>query len=246
MDIAKTAEATTTVLTVADGSAYPTGPVPHRCWHDMHGFDGAPVPVAVMRSHGKKLPRGSYDVTGYFCSPSCAMAYARRGRTLANVDMTREMLRSAYGQKCVRVADPYETLTAFGGKVTIEEFRARNAADVPVKMLEPRLVIYNPSVSQDVKFKKISDNTRALSAASSGRSIFDPPVHMPSSSSSPMPAGGLAPGVPLMSRGVHVVSPAARVPASASNKVSVTSWLKPSPTIRKATPAPAKDTQLWP
>uniref|UniRef100_A0A6C0CA11 MYM-type domain-containing protein n=1 Tax=viral metagenome TaxID=1070528 RepID=A0A6C0CA11_9ZZZZ len=96
------------------------------CLWDAHPFPGDPFPLPEM------LHKGKYYVTGYFCSPNCALAHnlfvikdskVHVRKTLV-YSMYREMMGLSMDEKIELVeAPPKGTLINFGGTDSIEAFR---------------------------------------------------------------------------------------------------------------------------
>jgi len=96
------------------------------CLWDGHPFPGDPFPLPEM------LHKGKYYVTGYFCSPHCALAHnlyyikdskVHLRKTLV-YSMYREMMGLGMDERIdLTEAGPRETLVNFGGKDSIEVFR---------------------------------------------------------------------------------------------------------------------------
>ncbi len=99
-------------------------PVKALCWHCCHPFDGPKLQFPV--SHDDRTNR--FRVVGAFCSWECVKAYNRDTFTRHMSSINSVNIRYYYKQvtgKCdtIRSAPPRVALKAFGGHLTIEEFR---------------------------------------------------------------------------------------------------------------------------
>lgn len=93
------------------------------CWWCAHPFEG--MPCFVPTKFDEK--RGRFKVTGNFCSWNCAKSYTLfdnagniRGRNMNMFLMLMLKLKLPYNVKC---APRRECLKAFGGFLTIKEYR---------------------------------------------------------------------------------------------------------------------------
>ncbi len=102
-----------------------------RCWHDHHKFpgNGEKKYLLPIKKSGSP-PSGSYQGIGSFCSWECMLAYVSPD--------TRPLMRDSIGYitellahenpeldvSTIKPAPPFEVLKAYGGVVSIEEFRA--------------------------------------------------------------------------------------------------------------------------
>lgn len=127
-----------------DADVYPES-TDTLCWHCCHAFECRPVPLAL--SYDSK--REAFRVYGTFCSFECAGAYARDtpvpGSSGGAVGMAMfQMFREVTGctdPRRYRKAPPRCMLRAFGGTMTIEEFRAASGDDRPELVRVPRKCI---------------------------------------------------------------------------------------------------------
>ena len=113
------------------------------CWHCCHPFSGPPLPMPVRYDERLDL----FHVTGTFCSWGCMKAYNMDSSSyMRHVNAT---VITLFYKKCVgklegiRPAPPRLALQAFGGPMTIEEFRGceRNMMILPPKMIMHRPVV---------------------------------------------------------------------------------------------------------
>jgi hypothetical protein len=102
-----------------------TGDIDRLCWHCCHPFEGPAIPFP--KSYDEK--RRQYSVFGSFCSFACVSGYNRdRGRThpgrSAGINIFH-LYKDATGSRSPPpTAPPRELLRAFGGHMSIHEFRS--------------------------------------------------------------------------------------------------------------------------
>jgi hypothetical protein len=116
---------------------------PICCWNDGEKFDTIPVP----------LPRGQLDdgriqVCGVFCSVSCAKRYSidymgyRVGFQSMMMSTVCEQLFGDASLGCVAAAPPRNTLTRYGGHLSITAYRSGILNHTNVTLCSPPLVQY--------------------------------------------------------------------------------------------------------
>lgn len=99
------------------------------CWWDCHPFNN--IPIGIPISYNKR--KDTYQVYGCFCSFECALAFKKSDRKLFNIsnDIFYD-LRKRFGHSetdgtgqfiTLKSALPRTSLSIFGGKLTIAEFR---------------------------------------------------------------------------------------------------------------------------
>lgn len=128
-----------------DREEYPTS-TDTLCWHCCHAFDGQPVPLPLSYDHH----RDAYKVYGTFCSFRCVFGYLRDNRqTLpgasnGTIGMTAfQMYRQWTGQsdpRRIERAPPRCMLKAFGGSMSIEQFRG--SSDLIYDRLPPKCILH--------------------------------------------------------------------------------------------------------
>lgn len=115
------------------------------CWHCCHPFDGPPLPLPLR--YDPKLDR--FHVVGTFCSWACVKAYNMDSSSyMRHVNTTVITLfhKKCTGQlRCLRPAPPRLALKAFGGHMTIEEFRGN---DTNLMVLPPKMIMHRPVVEE--------------------------------------------------------------------------------------------------
>lgn len=115
------------------------------CWHCCHPFEGQPLPMPVRYDDRLDV----FHVTGTFCSWACMKAYNAESRShMRYVDAT---IITLFRKRCtgslhhVMPAPPRLALKAFGGTMSIEQFRA-NATLLAI--LPPRMIMHRPVVEE--------------------------------------------------------------------------------------------------
>lgn len=95
---------------------------PYRCYHCHHNFNNKPFFLPV--DYNSDLNR--FKVTGNFCSPNCVKSYALNSKIYENrIYLIGHMYRKLYGPNyIIKPAPPIQTLKEYGGKLSIDEFRA--------------------------------------------------------------------------------------------------------------------------
>ena len=95
---------------------------PYRCYHCHHNFNNKPFFLPI--DYNCELNR--FKVTGNFCSPNCVKTYALNSKIYQNrIYLVGHMYRKLFGQNyTIKPAPPIQTLKEYGGKLSIEEFRA--------------------------------------------------------------------------------------------------------------------------
>jgi hypothetical protein len=99
-----------------------------KCYHCHHNFSNKPFFLPI--DYSSELKR--YKITGNFCSPNCAKAYAFNSKkydkkTYLIPQMYRELFGAHY---YIKPAPPIQCLKDYGGSMTIEQFRNTFKNDV--------------------------------------------------------------------------------------------------------------------
>jgi hypothetical protein len=115
------------------------------CWHCCHAFETQPIPMPL--SYRQDLD--AYRVYGTFCSFACMTGYLRDyrqtlpGASNGSIGMTVfDFYRRCTGNSSpssLTRAPPRCLLNAFGGHMTIDEFRGSNADYVA---MPPRCILH--------------------------------------------------------------------------------------------------------
>lgn len=95
---------------------------PYRCYHCHHNFNNKPFFLPIDYNCESKR----FKVTGNFCSPNCVKTYACNSKIYENrIYLIGHMYRKLFGANyTIKPAPPIQTLKEYGGKLSIEEFRA--------------------------------------------------------------------------------------------------------------------------
>lgn len=117
----------TSILRVVDGKVQTQHHDQTRgelCWHCCHEFDDDPVPFP--RDWDER--RNTFSTIGSFCSFACVCGYNRDRGRLHNGKNCGMQIFQLYKQMTGKkmsppIAPPRTFLKAFGGHMTIEEFR---------------------------------------------------------------------------------------------------------------------------
>lgn len=105
------------------------------CWHCAHAFATPPVPRPVAHDHLRRV----FKVQGSYCSWACA---AGDCRSQADHRLLQELHQAVHGREVPLLrAPPRCMLQAFGGPLTLEEFRR---ADRDFKVVPSNLLDVSP------------------------------------------------------------------------------------------------------
>lgn len=127
------------------------------CWHCCHGFSTRPLPLPL--SYDAK--RNVFQVAGNFCSWGCVKAYNRDyGRSMVNrgtqamaLSIFKKRLTGAYTP--IVASPPRMLLRAFGGCMTIEEFRASHLESEwslpPPKMVTHSQIVHDRKTGEHLR-----------------------------------------------------------------------------------------------
>lgn len=114
------------------------------CWHCCHTFTSPPIPKPV----GFDARRRLFRVQGCYCSWKCAAAGCRSLQETGHLNQLYRQVVGATGG--VKSAPPKCMLQAFGGSMTIEQFRGTGdeVSVVPTRLIsvEGMNVQANPAV----------------------------------------------------------------------------------------------------
>lgn len=131
------------------------------CWWCCHPFEDVPI---VLPRH-LYYPTQAYHVYGNFCSPNCAKAFliAEQGQLgTKRLAWFKELLASYYSipvGTVIHAAPPRTFLTCFGGRMSIEEFRAASVNST-YRQLKPPLI---PMVTQALRTTPRRPSTKRAS-----------------------------------------------------------------------------------
>ena len=123
---------------------------PLRCWWDCNQFDGTIYRLPIHFN-----PDKTYSSIGSFCSPSCALAYNYSHTkdsfsTWKRCEYINTMYSDSDGMQPgepIRCAPPRETLTDFGGSMSVDEFRNTSKhvciSYPPIRLVKPITTVIN-------------------------------------------------------------------------------------------------------
>jgi hypothetical protein len=131
------------------------------CWNCCHGFSTRPLPLPISYDERTDV----FRVMGNFCSWACLKAYVRDAGRLVSARGSQAMAISLLRKKLtgkthvVTAAPPRALLKAFGGYMTIEEYRGASTESEWV-VPPPRLITH----AQVVHDRKVGEHNRRLLA----------------------------------------------------------------------------------
>lgn len=112
------------------------------CWHCCHSFDTRPIPFPVSYDRN----RNAFQVVGVFCGWACVKAFNRDCRPIATQSIDA-MIISLFHKRCtgkiekITPAPPKIVLEAFGGHLSIDEYRAASRDGVTYEILPPKMIL---------------------------------------------------------------------------------------------------------
>lgn len=119
------------------------------CWHCCHPFaEGPPLPMPVNYDDRRDV----FTVAGTFCSWSCMKAYNCTSRAVMKA-VTASII-TLFRKRCtgklegVMSAPPRCMLKAFGGNMSIEQFRAAGSGTVAYVHMPPKMIVYKPGIEE--------------------------------------------------------------------------------------------------
>jgi len=138
-----------TIVSVKDGRIHHVHHETKRsplCWYCCHAYEGDPLPFPLSYDERTNL----FKVCGSFCSWACVHAYGRdRGRTHTG-SLSRGMdtfllyRRTTKSKAPPPIAPPRQMLKAFGGQLSIDEFRNESSSYTYSSI--PENCVVSPSV----------------------------------------------------------------------------------------------------
>lgn len=104
-----------------------------RCFYCHHTFTTPPVPAPYSHVAGR------FYVSGCYCSIGCVAAWAERTRegSAVNVGLLQLFARRVLGMPAMTPIIPapdYRMLAAYGGRLSIEEFRAASSLRIELRV----------------------------------------------------------------------------------------------------------------
>lgn len=129
----------------AAAALWPSSVTDQLCWHCCHPFEGPPLPLPFKYDDRRDV----FHVSGTYCSWACMKSHNQGSNShLASI---RGMLISLLRKRCtgalgnIRPAPPREALRAFGGWMSLEDFRG---ADAVFTMVPPKMIMHPPAVEE--------------------------------------------------------------------------------------------------
>lgn len=120
----KTHKSPSTLIESATGRTYGES-TSIACYWDTHRFKCRPVGIPIRYVKSKE----TFECHGYFCSYSCALAYATSNRTVKFSGFLLAAMRKSLDNTPVTTpltrAPHWSSLTRFGGHLTISKFRKK-------------------------------------------------------------------------------------------------------------------------
>jgi hypothetical protein len=144
------------------------------CWHCCHNFDTAPIPMPVAYDDRKDV----FTVTGIFCSFQCLKAHNVEGRGGGYLKSINAVVITAFRKRCtgvlcpIKMAPPRVMLKAFGGTMTIEEFRAAGETHA-FRSIPPRMVIMEHVFEQQARAAALANSQKPAFAPSASVDFKD-------------------------------------------------------------------------
>lgn len=126
------------------------------CWHCCHPFETPPVPLPIDYDERRDV----FIVTGMFCSWGCVKRYnlesSSRHTQVCTTYIT--LLRKKWLGHLEHVipAPPRCVLEAFGGWMTLEDFRASSSMGTAHAVLPPKMIV-EPIAVETYKAQKAKD-----------------------------------------------------------------------------------------
>jgi hypothetical protein len=124
---------------------------PHCCWWCTEPFDTLPCFIP------EKYVNNTWYVFGVFCSYDCALAYnINLGdyKVWTRISLIYRLCELIFGENCKpKIAPPRETLTKFGGHLSLEDYRINSQlCNKEYRLLLPPMVSIVPVVEEISKY----------------------------------------------------------------------------------------------
>jgi len=129
------------------------------CWHCCHAFSGPPLPMPI--SYDER--RDTYNVTGTFCSWACMKSFNQGSNS--HLSSVRGMLITHFRRRCtgklesIRPAPPREALAAFGGWMTLGEFRN---CDTVLTIVPANVLMKPPTIEEVPAHRRVKPSAKSL------------------------------------------------------------------------------------
>lgn len=127
------------------------------CWHCCHPFDTQPLPLPIRYDDR----RDEFHVMGNFCSWACMKTFNSEStsymKTVISTIITLFHKRCTGVLSGIRAAPPRISLKAFGGHLSIAEFRGVH--EVERCVLPPRMVVHDIVVMEQDRAATVRSKT---------------------------------------------------------------------------------------
>lgn len=113
------------------------------CWHCCHPFDTQPLPLPIKYDE----KRDTYKVHGIFCSWGCMKRFNLESSnylknvTMSHISIMKKKWTGDGKTAHILPSPPRCALKAFGGWMTIDEFRAKSSSGMAFHLLPPKMII---------------------------------------------------------------------------------------------------------
>lgn len=134
------------------------------CWHCAHPFDTPPIP----RPTGYHPALRRWTVKGNYCSWGCAAADCPSQKESGHL---HNLHQAVFGrEQSIKAVPPRYLLKAFGGPMTIEEFRA---TDQEFRIVPNRLIAVEAiNVHAEAKVRRPANHTLDLTNVTSTNEVL--------------------------------------------------------------------------
>lgn len=201
------------------------------CWHCAHHFDNMPIMIPKSVWHTPDVDKYEYICYGNFCSVSCAKTYLLDRNDFSvghSLMLLARVARDVYRiNDDICCAPPRVLLTAFGGNLTIDEFRRHNTDTTHTFVIEDERMTSNTSIMRmgPCSMRSVT-NTMTSNDATPRRVVADRSSHRDDKTTS----------CP-QSKGDHGITPQ-HPPAPAVDPVDSANWSVLN--IKRPTPATSR------
>ena len=158
------------------------------CWWCCHSFDNCPVGLPESMDKQKR----HFIVRGNFCSFSCAKSYLYKSNMYCDykVNIVLALLKQlfvcvtgkTFTKHSIISAPPKETLRAFGGTLTIEEFRSTihlvSSEIIYTPMIADAVLIQQTRINKSKELVNGGGNNEAMQESSSVNDITNKPFRL--------------------------------------------------------------------
>lgn len=141
-----------------------------KCWWCTLSFDSVPCFIP------KKMRVGKYHIIGCFCSFNCAMAYnlyaldQNQHDCLRQSSLIHTMYTEIHGEiKEILPSPPKEVMVAYGGKLTVEQYRKK----IKECNIQSYKLNYPPIVGINFELEHLSKTGSHVSSSSSKAYVLE-------------------------------------------------------------------------